>query len=153
DEVSTRAVARRVGCSSPSLYLHFPDKNALMFAVCERQWNKLGAVLETEMAGIADPVERLRAAAQAYARFALEHPEQYRVMMLDLAYSKFYEASFDELAESSGFGIVRTAVQEAMDNGEIVPGDPTVVALTLWAAVHGMVSLMIVKRGIGFPPV
>ena len=35
DKVSTRAVAQRVGCSSPSIYLHFPDRAQLIFAVCE----------------------------------------------------------------------------------------------------------------------
>lgn len=36
DGVSLRRLATRLGVSAPSLYWHFPDKNALLAAVCER---------------------------------------------------------------------------------------------------------------------
>jgi len=152
DKVSTRAVAQRVGCTSPSIYLHFPDKAALMYAVCERQFESLGVVLEKALADIDDPVERMRQGAHTYARFAVEHPEQYRVMMMDEAYSETYEDTLDHLGTSSGFSVIVSAVQDGMDSGQLAPGDPLLVALTLWAAVHGMVSLLIVKPKLELPP-
>ena len=35
EAVSIRAVAAKVGVTAPSIYRHFEDKDALMFAVCE----------------------------------------------------------------------------------------------------------------------
>jgi len=34
--VSIRSVSQRVGVTSPSIYLHFADKDALLDAVCAR---------------------------------------------------------------------------------------------------------------------
>ena len=36
DAVSIRAIADAVGVTPPSIYLHFPDKDSLILAVCER---------------------------------------------------------------------------------------------------------------------
>jgi AcrR family transcriptional regulator len=152
DKVSTRAVAERVGCSSPSIYLHFPDKAALLYAVCEQQFEKLAEVIGAAIEGIDDPVEQLRAAAGAYARFALEHPEQYRIMMLDEAYGKMYEDDFENMASSVGFDIIVRAVQEGIDRGLLAPADPVLVALAMWAGIHGLVSILIVKQNLALPP-
>jgi len=152
DKVSTRAVARRAGCTSPSIYLHFPDKAALLYAVCERQFDSLGIELEQALAGIDGPIERLIRGAHTYARFALEHPEHYRIMMLDEAYSENYEGSLEHLAGSPGFSTIVTTVQEGMEAGQLAPGDPVMVSLTLWAAVHGLVSLLVVKPRLDLPP-
>jgi AcrR family transcriptional regulator len=77
DKVSTRAVATRVGVSSPSIYLHFPDRAALLFAVCQRQFDTLGARLAEVAVQVDDPVERVIAIGSDYCHFALEHPQQY----------------------------------------------------------------------------
>jgi len=39
--VSIRSVAQRVGVTSPSIYLHFADKDALLDAVCARYFERL----------------------------------------------------------------------------------------------------------------
>ena len=65
--MSTRAVAGRVGCSSPALYLHFPDRASLLWAACNRQFVKLGELVRDAVAGIDDPVEALKAAGYATA--------------------------------------------------------------------------------------
>ena len=152
DKVSTRGVAKRVGCSSPSLYLHFPDRAALLYAVCERQFEKLGEVLSLALDGVDDPIERLCTAAHAYAHFAIDHPEQYRVMMMDEGYDKVHEDDFAQLATSVGFGLIVRTVQDGIDAGLLAPADPTLVALSLWASVHGVVSLIIVKPNLAMPP-
>ena len=36
--VSIRSVAKRVGVTSPSIYLHFADKDALLAGISERLW-------------------------------------------------------------------------------------------------------------------
>jgi AcrR family transcriptional regulator len=152
DKVSTRAVAQRVGCSSPALYLHFPDKLTLIYAVCEEQFNQMGARIEQAMvAAGADPIGQLRAAAHAYAHFALEHPVQYRTMMMDEVFGAMFQSSLADVAEMAGMTAVVRGIQEAMDAGELVRDDPTLVALTMWAMVHGLVSLRLAKPGLALP--
>ena len=72
-----------------ALYLHFPDKLTLVYAVCEEQFNQMGALIDEAMAGAGDDLlAQLRAAAHAYARFALDHPVQYRTMMMDETFGR-----------------------------------------------------------------
>lgn len=153
DAVSTRAVARRVGCSSPSLYLHFPDKGALLYAVCQGQFAQLGALLAEACDGIDDPVERLRAMGRAYCHFALDHPAMYRSMMMDDLGGVSYTQSMEGLRHETGFDVVHDAVEVGIEAGAIADGNPTVIALGLWATCHGLVSLLLAKPGLEWPPV
>jgi AcrR family transcriptional regulator len=153
DKVSTRAVARRVGCSSPALYLHFPDKAALVYAVCERQFQQLGTFIDEAIVGLADPLDRLRRGAHAYADFAVAHPEQYRVMMMDDTYAYAFEATLDELESQPGMASTVQAITDGIDAGVLAPGDPRLIAVCLWATIHGVVSLALAKPGIALPAV
>src|SRR5436190_16118530 len=80
--VSIRAVADRVGVSPPSIYLHFPDKEALLEAVCAEVFTALDQAMETAAATTTDPFEALRARGLAYVRFALGNPEHYRLVLM-----------------------------------------------------------------------
>jgi AcrR family transcriptional regulator len=72
--VSIRAIADAVGVTPPSIYLHFPDKESLILAVCERHFDVFDSVIE--QAGRSnDPVESLRRRGRAYVRFGVENPE------------------------------------------------------------------------------
>ena len=82
EAVSIRAVADAVGVTPPSIYLHFADKNELMFAVCERQFERLDREMEGAAAKSDDPLESLRLRGKAYVRFGLENPEQYRILFM-----------------------------------------------------------------------
>ena len=46
DAVSIRAIADAVGVTPPSIYLHFPDKDSLILAVCERHFEAFDSVIE-----------------------------------------------------------------------------------------------------------
>jgi AcrR family transcriptional regulator len=55
DSLSMRAVAKEVGVSPPALYLHFADKQELLYAVCERHFHGLEAAMREETAGVDGP--------------------------------------------------------------------------------------------------
>ena len=152
DKVSTRAVAQRVGCSSPALYLHFPDRAALLWATCNRQFLRLGDLIASAVAGLDDPLEALLAAGRAYVRFGVEHAEEYRVMMMvpDMV---IWNPPMSELPNEAGFAILHDLIQRGMAAGLIREDDPTMVALTVWAAVHGIVSLRVAKPSFEWPPI
>ncbi len=151
DKVSTRAVASRVGVSSPSLYLHFPDRASLLFEVCQRQFDKLAALLAAACEGIDDPVDRLRAIGEAYCRFAIDNPQQYRTMMMDVVSGVAYEKDLDEMRAEVGFDIVYQAVVDGIEAGVFTSDqDPLLISFAFWCSAHGLVSLMIAKPSIGF---
>ncbi|MCC7367563.1 MAG: TetR/AcrR family transcriptional regulator [Chloroflexi bacterium] len=80
EAMSLRGVARAAGVAAPSIYLHFPDKYALLHAVLGRRFAQLGAAVREAAMQPDAPAEMLRAGCLAYCRFATEHPNAYRVL-------------------------------------------------------------------------
>ena len=142
EAVSIRAVADAVGVTPPSIYLHFADKAALINAVCLQHFHELERSIEAAVAGIDDPLEQLRVRGQAYVRFGIEHPEQYRILFMSRT-DPAAEPPDDQLLGACGFSALQVNVTRAMEVGAIAPGDPLLVATGLWTLVHGITSLAI----------
>ena len=77
--VSIRSVAERAGVTSPSIYLHFTDKDALFDAVCAQYFQKLDDQMQSAAEACTTPVEVLHAFGMTYVRFALKTPVLYRI--------------------------------------------------------------------------
>jgi AcrR family transcriptional regulator len=141
DDVSIRAVADAVGVTSPSIYLHFEDKNALLGAVVSDVFADLDTAMLSEAEGLTEPLARLRAFGMAYVRFALAHPEQYRMAAMDPCPMP----GVDEVIASGAFVHFNQTVVDCMEAGVFAKGDPLSITLELWSAAHGIASLMISK--------
>jgi AcrR family transcriptional regulator len=152
DAVSIRAIADAVGVTPPSIYLHFPDKNSLILAVCERHFEEFDAVVEAAGQSTHDPVESLRRRGRAYVRFGLENPEPYRILFMTPAEGA---RQYDVLAGAGGraFQHLVDAVQRCIDAGAFRPADPVFAATGVWTAVHGVTSLLISLPGFPWPDV
>ena len=158
DRVSIRMIADAVGVTPPSIYLHFPDKAALIDAVCEERFAEFDAALEAGAAGIADPLEALRARGHAYVRFALDNPEHYRVIFMtrhdrDMTIEELVTPGEDARAGAKAFAHLVTAVTRGVEAGAVVSASPVLTAIHLWSGFHGLVSLLISEPGFPWPPV
>lgn len=142
DKVSMRAVADAVGVTPPSIYLHFADKDALLNAVVFDVFSELDAAMLQGADGIAEPLARLRAFGLGYIRFAVGHPEHYRLATMDPCATP---PAVDEVLATSAFAHFQATVRECMDAGIFTPGDPLPITLDLWAAAHGIASLIVAK--------
>jgi AcrR family transcriptional regulator len=149
--VSIRDIAETVGCTPPSIYLHFEDKNALVFAVCERIFESLENVSRAARESVSDPVEAVRRCGRAYVRFGLEHPEQYRILFMSRGQDSISPLLLDRLRRASGFNLVVDAAQRCVDGGMFPEDDAFFLACGLWSAVHGITSLMIAKPWFPWP--
>jgi AcrR family transcriptional regulator len=141
--VSIRAIAKAVGVTTPSIYLHFADKDELLWAVCEEQFRKLDETTEAAAARSDDPKQSLRLRGHAYVRFGLDNAEAYRILFMGRGAEMPEEAAMQAVQESAAFTHLVEAVERCMDVGAIRREDPFVVAFGLWALVHGVTSLMI----------
>jgi AcrR family transcriptional regulator len=150
DSVSIRAVADAVGVTPPSIYLHFADKNDLIFAICERYMDELDRATTEAAAGSADPIESILLAGKAYVRFGLENREPYRVIFMRKPSDTPLPWQQDKILNSSAFGHLRQQVARAVEAG-LLDGDPMLVSVFLWAAVHGITSLLISKPNFPWP--
>jgi AcrR family transcriptional regulator len=152
EAVSIRAVSEAVGVTPPSLYLHFADKNDLIFAICERYFDELDRVSSEAARGSDDPIESLVLRGRAYVRFGLDNPEPYRVIFMRKPTATPLPWQYEKILSSSAFGHLTEAVATAIEAGRL-EGDPMLVSISLWATVHGITSLLISKPNFPWPDV
>jgi AcrR family transcriptional regulator len=151
ESVSIRAVAERVGVTPPSIYLHFTDKDELIFAVCEKHFAELHRVMTEATDGASDPLNALRRMGRAYVSFGLNNPEEYRIIFMGRTPHSVDEGHTERLLSNSGFSHLVDVVQRCLDEGHFVPGNPLMIAIDLWVTVHGITSLLIAKPEFPWP--
>jgi len=141
DGLSMRQIASSIGYSATTIYLHFKDKDALMLAVCSSGFEEFGATLEAAARSAASPLEGLRAAGDAYVRFALANP-----MLYDVMFVRPKEWAIEAPGDPASFQGLTGIIAAAMATGELRQGDPREVGAALWSCLHGTVSLALVFR-------
>lgn len=152
--LSIRAIASAVGVTPPSIYLHFADRNELLFAVCEKHAEQLDLVMEQAAAGGADAWDRIRRRGYAYLRWGLDNPEHYRILMMSRPDSTPDRFGDERLAGTAGLDAVAADLAAAVEEGSVAAVAPPVrEAEILWMVIHGMVSLYISKPDFPFGPV
>jgi len=151
DAVSMRAIADAVGVTVPSIYLHFPDKTALLYAVCEAQFQELDRVIEAAVVDATDPGDALHKRARAYVRFGLEHPEQYRILFMRRPDDLYAHVTEKTITDSSAFQHLVGAIETAIASGHLPAGDAVRIAVDLWVCVHGVTSLRIAVPDFPWP--
>lgn len=127
--------------STPSIYLHFADKDALIDAVCEAVFTDLGQAMELAAAAVDDPFESLKERGLAYVRFALANPEHYRIVLMSRG-EEPYDAR-DLLATSTYHHLVESVRRCQAIGVFAADTDPIVISTSLWAAAHGIAALLI----------
>ncbi|EIV92502.1 TetR/AcrR family transcriptional regulator [Frankia sp. QA3] len=147
EALSLRAVARAVSIAATSVYLYFPDRDALVLAAMRRCHEELVRTGDEADAAHEDPAARLRARILAQAAWAREHPGLYKVLH-ESKVSRLHGMPFKEVL------IARTtaAVQRCMDAGIAPPDDATTVAIDLRTAVNGMLTQRINEPDLPWPP-
>jgi AcrR family transcriptional regulator len=138
--VSLRAVARRAGVSPAAPYHYFADQAALWAAVAEAGFDLLDAALSAALAsGPGDDVERLAALMSSYVRFALDRPQQFR-LMFGLSQGQETSASLRGAATR-----VFERVTEAVRSARFARGyddlEPGAITLMIFAVSHGLATL------------
>ncbi|MEA2446647.1 MAG: hypothetical protein QOK47_284 [Actinomycetota bacterium] len=144
EAVSIRAVADAVGVTPPSIYLHFADKEELLYAICRKLFEELDELFQSEVSNSSTPLQSLLIRGRAYVRFGLEHPEHYRIMFMrkrdpivEARHSEEDIPVFDHLVDD---------VRRCMEAGVVPQGDPLPGALALWSVVHGLTSILISNK-------
>jgi AcrR family transcriptional regulator len=125
--LSLRELARRAGVSHNAPYRHFSDREALLAALAADGFRTLGEALG-QASG--------RAMGEAYVRFALEHPQLFRLMFGGhLAFSRHRELA---RAAARPYEALLAALRAQ-------PGlaEPEKAAAAAWSLVHGLAHLLL----------
>lgn len=138
--LSLRRVAERAGYTATTIYRHFHDKDALVYAVSEEGFRLLAARLASA-AGEPDPFASLEAVALSYIDFGLEHPVYYEVMFVSHADQLWRRSPEQPASRMDRFSALRAAVAAALATRQSPESEVLAVSNALWAVTHGAVSL------------
>ena len=145
EALTLRAAARRAEVSRTAPYRHFKDRRALVAAVVEESFSRLGKAISDDAANGEPGLPALRRGMLAYVRFAHEHPAEYRVMFGPELASSGESRALDETSFGV-FELLRGAVARLQEAGQIGEGDPSLMAISTWATLHGLVMLSLDGR-------
>lgn len=134
--VSLRAAAKGAGVSPMAVYNHFADKEALLEAAVEHCWTEFRAVIAAAR-DEPDPAARLRAAGDAYVRFALDQPGKYAVMFSGTTQLRERAVPVGMSAFDDLVAMVTEVLGANHDDR-----DPRFVAAQVHTWLHGIVSLL-----------
>jgi AcrR family transcriptional regulator len=139
-ELSLRELARDVGVSHGAPRRHFPDRQALLDALAETGFARLGAELRAAVAGAGeDFAERLRATAAAYVTFATRD-----AALLELMFAGKHRESSGSLqaAAERAFGVMLELIEQGQAEGALERGEPERIGLVLFATIQGIATLV-----------
>jgi AcrR family transcriptional regulator len=148
-----RKIADAVGVSSTALYMHFRDKDEILLEICDGAIEQLLALNVDIAHRPIDALSRVELMLRAYMRFALDNPNTYQLVFCgssdglsaekQVTTAELGDRCYDEFAGP---------VRELAASGRLRTGSADSAAQTLWAACHGLVSLLITKPGRGWAP-
>jgi AcrR family transcriptional regulator len=114
---STEELVRTAGVTRGALYHHFRDKRDLFEAVYEAVESDLGARIASVLGGVTEPMQVLRRGVAAFLDACVE-PDVQRIALLEAPTVLGYDR-WRELDQAHGLGLVRLALQNAMNAGAI----------------------------------
>lgn len=140
-----RKIADEVGLSSTALYMHFSEKSEILHEICRSAFERLKAANADVIAADVAPEVRLRRLIEAYVEFGFANPNAYRLIYLTRP-TEAREGA-ESAAQMMGAELYRSfeAVVAAVEAEGRLNGDVRASAQALWAAAHGIVSLVITK--------
>jgi AcrR family transcriptional regulator len=139
-DLSLRELARDVGVSHGAPRRHFPDRQALLDALAEAGFARLGAELRGAVDGAGDDFQaRLRATATAYVQFATRD-----AALLELMFAGKHREPSGALHEAAdrAFSVMFELIQQGQADGVLAPGEPERVGLVLFATIQGIAALV-----------
>lgn len=150
DGLTMRKVAQKIDYSPTAIYLHFKDRDDLLFCACEDVMAGLVRELQAVTGKHDDPLVALAAGLRRYVEFGLANPQQYQVTFMVAQRPGVLpgvEARYRE-SDTMGmraFSFLPRLVAESIRQKKLRKVDVEVASRALWAGVHGITSLLIGK--------
>jgi AcrR family transcriptional regulator len=135
-----RRVAEAVGITPMAIYHHFPNREALLDSITDREFGKFLGYIERRIVP-GSPKEQLLGSLEAYIDYAFDRPRVFDyVFSQTRPAARRYPEDF-HARRSPTLNPLADRVAEAMADGWMKKDDVWEVALELWAVTHGYVTL------------
>lgn len=145
-EITTAAIATRMGLTQGALFRHFPSKDAIWSAVMDWVAERLMARVDRAARSAASPLGALEAIFMAHVAFIAEHPGVPRMMFGELqrpgdsATRRMVQALLERYRDR-----LRALIEQGRASGELDPEvDPDQAALLFVGTIQGLVMQSLV---------
>lgn len=143
NKLSLRAVARHADVSHAAAYHHFENKTSLIAAIATEAFNELNLKRdEIFHQKKSSNLDRFRKMGIAYVEFALENPQEFRLMFLP-EFRREDVLTDVEQAGRQGHVQMIELVKALQEEGSIIEGNPESIVISIWSMFHGLATLML----------
>lgn len=145
ENVSLNRIASSLDYTTSALYRYFEDKEEIFYRLYIEGFQLLPKYQERSR-NISDDKQRLITHCQDYVKFSFEHREYYDIMFLLRApIKKLIDKTEWRRVTSRTILYFRQDVQAVLGKKNPDP-EVNITMLTIWSALHGLVSLTIRER-------
>ncbi|MCI0617782.1 TetR/AcrR family transcriptional regulator [bacterium] len=137
--LSIRKIADAIEYSSPVIYDHFENKEAILHEFTRRGFQQLNEELEKAKAPFPGPERQIEAIAYSYWNFAFKQKEYYQLMYgLGMPGCE----TVKQMAELTTFSqLILEPIKKLIAKGKNTEADPFLKLHTLWSTLHGLISI------------
>jgi AcrR family transcriptional regulator len=149
EAVTMRSIANNIEYSPTTIYSHFKDKESLIQELCSQDCMVL-AQRFVQVASIKDPIERLKQLGRVYVDFAVTHPNHYRLLFMTPRTGELCDNDKERKGnpQQDAYAFLKMTVQDCLQANCFLDHlkDLELISQTIWAGVHGVVSLFITMK-------
>lgn len=142
--LSIRKIADAIEYSTPVIYDHFANKEAILYEFAKNGFLLLSKKVSAAKKKFADPSARLEAMADAYWKFAIQNEEYYQLMYgLGMPPCEVESKMPDCECYDS---LLLETIEEIIAENKNRQADATLKYYTLWSILHGLIAINRMKK-------
>jgi len=146
--VTMRKIADKIEYSLPTIYEHFKSKAEILLAIYHQSGQILFEMMKKIYEQDISPLEKIEAMGWAYISDGLENRDFYELTFLtnSIRAESANESQLCEISDSPAFkayNLLVQVVKESQEEGSFSGRDVLLISQTMWAGLHGLVSLII----------
>ncbi|MBB5019812.1 AcrR family transcriptional regulator [Chitinivorax tropicus] len=143
DGLTMRAIAARIDYSTTILYSFFKDKDALLRALTDADFALLTRQLAEGDDATLAATERLKRVGRRFMQFAIERPDQYRMLFVDPIPPYAPEEAGNERGNPTqdAYAFAHMLVEQLQQESAGMQINPHAVVQLFWGMLHGLIGL------------
>jgi AcrR family transcriptional regulator len=144
--LSMRKIAKKADVSATSIYLYFESKDHLLHTLIEESVEDLSQFIESKSLPKTDTIDRFKAITQSYVQFALAYPEKYEIIykVRPDSMARYPKEKFRKARRA--YELLVKTIEGSVEQGLMEVKNPVVTAYSIWAQLHGVVSVVLNER-------
>ncbi len=144
--LSMRKIAKEVGVTATSIYLHFENKDDLIHTLIEESADELIQAIMESADQHTSTIDKFETIIRTYADFALSNPEKYQMIFTvqPNSIAKYPKEKFRKIRKV--YALLESVILKGIDEDIMELDEPLITAYSIWAQLHGVIAVILNQR-------